>query len=155
MTSAVCPSTAEARFRALWETVKLGFGSSRGVVVATLRQAFNRLRKMALAYPETREDLPWGESAIKVKGKTFVFMRVDKTGMGLSVKLPRSREFALEYPFTKPTAYGLGKAGWVSASFSASDAPPLDILEAWIDESFHAIAPKKLSASVSATKPSR
>jgi predicted DNA-binding protein (MmcQ/YjbR family) len=116
--------------------------------MATLKQAFDRLRKCALAYPETREDHPWGESAIKVKGKTFVFMGVDKVRLGLSVKLPRSREFALEYPFTKPTAYGLGKSGWVSAEFAAKDTVPLDILEAWIDESFHAVAPKKVSAGV-------
>jgi predicted DNA-binding protein (MmcQ/YjbR family) len=116
--------------------------------MATLKQSFDRLRKHALAYPETREDHPWGESAIKVKGKTFVFMGVDKERLGLSLKLPHSREFALEYPFTKPTAYGLGKSGWVSAEFAAKDKVPLDVLEAWIDESFHAIAPKKVAAGV-------
>jgi predicted DNA-binding protein (MmcQ/YjbR family) len=121
-------------------------------VMATLKQCFARLRAKALAYPETREDHPWGESAIKVKGKTFVFMRVDKESMGLSVKLPHSREFALEYPFTRPTPYGLGKSGWVTANFSAKDEPPLDILEAWIDESFFAIAPKKVSAAVAMKK---
>lgn len=120
--------------------------------MAGLKQAFNQLRTKALAYPETREDHPWGESAIKVKGKTFVFMRVDKTSMGLSLKLPRSREFALEYSFTRPTSYGLGKSGWVTAEFTSKENPPLDILEAWIEESFHAIAPKKLSATLSGAK---
>ena len=123
--------------------------------MATLRQAFNRLRAKALAYPEKREDLPWGESAIKVKGKTFVFMRVDKQMLHLSVKLPQSREFALEYPFTKPTAYGLGKAGWVTAEFTSQQSPPLDVLEAWIEESFHAIAPKKVTAAFGAKKSRR
>jgi len=112
--------------------------------MATLKQAFARLRAHALSYPETREDLPWGESALKVKDKTFVFMRVDAKELHLSVKLPLSREFALEYPFTKPTAYGLGKAGWVTAGFMAKEKPPIDILEAWIDESYRAIAPKKV-----------
>ncbi|HTQ13135.1 MAG TPA: MmcQ/YjbR family DNA-binding protein [Rhizomicrobium sp.] len=96
------------------------------------------LRKFALAYPETREDRPWGEYAIKVRGKTFVFLGQE----GMSVKLPQSREFALEYPFTKPTPYGLGKSGWVSAQFEKA---PIDVLKAWIDESFRAIAPKKLT----------
>jgi predicted DNA-binding protein (MmcQ/YjbR family) len=118
--------------------------------MATLKQAFTRLRARALSYPETREDLPWGESALKVKGKTFVFMRADASELHLSVKLPRSREFALEYPFTKPTAYGLGKAGWVTAGFTAKEKPPLDILEAWIDESYRAIAPKKVVAELDA-----
>ncbi len=116
--------------------------------MATLKQIFARLRAKALAYPETREDLPWGESAIKVKGKTFVFMRVDKKTLHLSIKLPHSKEFALEYPFTRPTPYGLGKSGWVTAEFAAKDKPPLDVLEAWIDESFFAIAPKKVSAAM-------
>jgi predicted DNA-binding protein (MmcQ/YjbR family) len=112
--------------------------------MATLKQAFGKLRAFALAFPETHEDHPWGESAIKVKGKTFVFMGVDKERLGLSLKLPRSREFALDYPFTRPTSYGLGKSGWITAEFGVKDKPPLDVLEFWINESFHAIAPKKL-----------
>ena len=120
--------------------------------MTTLKQAFNRLRARALCYPETHEDHPWGESAIKVKGKTFVFMGVDKERLGLSLKLPYSREFALEYPFTKPTPYGLGKSGWVTAEFAAKEKPPLDILEAWIEESFRAIAPKKLVATLAKKK---
>ena len=32
------------------------------------------LRKHALSYPEAYEEFPWGERAIKVKGKVFVFM---------------------------------------------------------------------------------
>ena len=123
--------------------------------MTTLKQAFDRLRKHALSYPETREDLPWGESALKVKGKTFVFMWHQPGELRLSVKLPQSREFALEYPFTKPTAYGLGKAGWVSAELTTKDKPPLDILEAWIDESFRAIAPKRLLKEMEAGSASR
>lgn len=111
-------------------------------------KAFRELRTLALRYPETREDLPWGESAIKVKGKTFVFMRADKSSLGLSVKLPVRGQFALEYPFAKPTPYGLGKSGWVSFNFSGKDKPPMDMLTAWIDESFRAIAPKKIVAAL-------
>lgn len=119
--------------------------------MTALKKAFEHVRQFALSYPETREDHPWGESAIKVKGKTFVFMGLTDERFGLSVKLPRSREFALDYPFTEPTHYGLGKSGWVSASFVGKDAPPLDVLRAWIDESFRAIAPKKLVATMAVT----
>jgi predicted DNA-binding protein (MmcQ/YjbR family) len=108
------------------------------------RRAFQHLRAFALSLPETREEFPWGESAIKVRGKTFLFMRDSDDGLSLSVKLPQSREFALEYPFTAPARYGLGKSGWVTAKFSRKDKPPLDVLEAWIGESHRAIAPKKL-----------
>jgi predicted DNA-binding protein (MmcQ/YjbR family) len=110
--------------------------------------AFETLRAAALALPEAAEEFPWGECAVKVRGKTFLFTRNDATGLHLSMKLPQSREFALEYPFTTPTGYGLGRAGWVSASFAPGDAPPLDVLEAWIRESYRAVAPKKLSAGL-------
>jgi predicted DNA-binding protein (MmcQ/YjbR family) len=108
------------------------------------QSAFARLLKFALSFPEAHEDHPWGDTLIKVRGKTFVFMGESEGGFGLSVKLPQSKEFALEYPFTKPTGYGLGKSGWVSAEFKRSETPPLDVLKAWIAESYRAIAPKAL-----------
>ena len=87
----------------------------------------------------------------KVNGKVFVFLGLDPVPggeMGLSVKLPASAEEALELPFTAPTGYGLGKSGWVTAKFGERDAPPIGILEAWIRESYSAIAPKKLVAEL-------
>ena len=117
--------------------------------MATLKQILEKLRVFALRYPETHEDHPWGENVFKVKGKIFVIANVTKEGLHVTVKLPHSREFALEcHPFTKPTGYGLGKSGWITAEFGTKDKPPLDILEAWIDESFRAIAPKKLAATL-------
>ena len=101
---------------------------------------FVRLKAFALTFPEATEDHPWGETAIKVRGKMFVFMGKQ----GLSVKLPNSCEFALNYPFTRPTSYGLGKSRWVSARFAPDDDIPLDVLRAWIGESYRAVAPKKL-----------
>ena len=41
--------------------------------LVTLEQV---LRDRALAYPDATEDFPWGERAIKVRGKTFLFMRL-------------------------------------------------------------------------------
>jgi predicted DNA-binding protein (MmcQ/YjbR family) len=110
-----------------------------------------RLRTFALSFPETAESHPWGETAIKVKGKTFLFMRSDETLLSLSVKLPRSREFALDRDFTEPTHYGLGSKGWVSAKFAGTDKPPVDLLEAWIAESYRAIAPKRVVAALDKT----
>jgi predicted DNA-binding protein (MmcQ/YjbR family) len=109
---------------------------------------FDQLKAFALAYPEAWEDHPWGETVIKVRAKIFLFLHLDGEGLRLSVKLTRSREFALEYPFTSPTGYGLGRSGWVTASFAPRQAPPLDVLQAWIEESYRAIAPKKLSAAL-------
>jgi predicted DNA-binding protein (MmcQ/YjbR family) len=122
---------------------------------APIAVAFTALRKQALSFPETREDHPWGHTAIKVRGKAFIFMSQEEGGLSLSLKLPQSREFALEYPFTAPTGYGLGKSGWVTASFGAKAKPPLDVLAFWLAESYRAIAPKKLLATITQTeKPS-
>jgi len=116
---------------------------------SVLRILARELRDYAMTFPGATEDFPWGERVAKVNGKVFVFLGCEPANgpageMGLSVKLPVSCEEALELPFTKPTAYGLGKAGWVSASFGAKDAPPAEILKAWIHESYRAVAPKKL-----------
>jgi len=110
--------------------------------------AADALRERALEYPETEEHFPWGERAIKVKGKVFLFLRADKTGLGLSLKLPLSGPDALREDFAEPTGYGLGKSGWVSFRFAPTVTPPTARLLAWLDESFRAVAPKTLVASL-------
>ena len=57
---------------------------------------------------------------------------------------------ALGLPFASPTGYGLGKAGWVTARFGKGEKAPVDLLRSWIDESYRAVAPKKLVAALSA-----
>lgn len=120
---------------------------------AALQKQIEVLRKRALGYPETREDYPWGHSAFKVKDKAFVFLHADAEGCSLSVKLPESNALALQLPFAEPTGYGLGKSGWVSASFKAKDKLPLGMLADWIDESFRAVAPKRLLAKTQTAAP--
>ena len=112
-----------------------------------MKQAKAALRAFALGYPGAREEFPWGERVIKVGKKVFVFLGMpDGDELGLSVKLPESGPMALLLPFAKPTGYGLGKSGWVSAHFAASDDPPLGMLREWIDESYRAVAPKTMAA---------
>ena len=96
----------------------------------------------AKSYPEAHVDHPWGETVVKIRKKIFVFLGMGTGGVGLSVKLPQSLHDALELPFCKPTGYGLGKAGWVSARFEEKDDVPLGLLESWIEESYRAVAPK-------------
>jgi predicted DNA-binding protein (MmcQ/YjbR family) len=115
-----------------------------------------RLRKMAMSLPEVREDHPWGHSAFKVGKKAFLFMASENGGLSLSVKLPQSGLLALSLSFAQPTGYGLGKSGWVTASFTPKQSPPLPVLERWVEESYRTIAPKKLVARLEgAVKPSR
>lgn len=107
------------------------------------------LRAFALAYPEAVEEFPWGERVIKVRKKVFLFLGRADGGLSLSVKLPASSLMALSLPFASPTGYGLGKSGWVTAEFASRTRPPIDLLRRWIDESYRAVAPKKLAASLS------
>ena len=80
--------------------------------------------------------------------KIFVFLGKPDTGFGIGVKLPITGKEALELPFTEPSHYGLWKHGWVSASFAPGEAPPLDLLFRWIEESYRAVAQKKLVAQL-------
>lgn len=106
------------------------------------------LRDIAMAYPEAHEDFPWGERAIKIKGKVFVFLHASAEQLSLTTKLPASSEMALLLPNVSPTGYGLGKSGWVTAKFGPHDEAPLEMLREWVDESFRAVAPKKLVAAM-------
>jgi predicted DNA-binding protein (MmcQ/YjbR family) len=113
--------------------------------MTTPKTALASLRKRALSYPEAVEDHPWGDDVIKVKGKIFVilFAGVDG-GFGMSAKLPETHELALTLKYTRPTPYGLGKAGWVTAELATGRRIPVDLLTDWIDESYRAVAPKAL-----------
>ena len=118
----------------------------------TLESLELELRDYAMTFPEATEDHPWGHRAIKVKGKSFLFLggEKDKAELSLSLKLPSSRDVALDLPFAEPTGYGLGKSGWVSARFAKPAEVPLDLLKGWIEESYRAIAPKKLVKTLGA-----
>ena len=114
-------------------------------------EILRELRAFGLAYPGAHLKSPWpGHLDLAVKDKTFTYLSVEGEPLGISCKLPRSSEVALMLPFCKPTPYGLGKSGWVSATFDDPRAIDVDMLRAWIDESYRAQAPKKLAASLGA-----
>src|SRR5438477_6204662 len=109
-----------------------------------LKSAESALHKAALAYQQATEDFPWGHRAFMVKGKMFLILSFDKDVFNVTMKLPVTGKQALQLPFAEPTGYGLGKSGWVTASFGPKDKVPVELLEDWMDESYRAIAPKKL-----------
>ena len=116
------------------------------------------LRKKGLSYPGAELKSPWpGHKDLAVKGKTFAFLTVEGEPFRVSCKLPESGNAALMLPFVEPTGYGLGKSGWVTARFDEGKTPPLDLLAEWIDESYRAVAPKKLVAELGTgtAKPAR
>jgi predicted DNA-binding protein (MmcQ/YjbR family) len=114
----------------------------------TRSAAYDAVRAVALRFPDAHEEFPWGHAAIKVRGRIFVTLSVHEGRFRMSVKLPRSRFEALLLPFTEPTHYGMGKHGWVTASLPAGDPAPLALLAGWVDESYRAIAPKRLVATL-------
>ena len=110
------------------------------------------LRAFGLAYPGAHTKSPWpGHLDLAVKDKTFAYLSLEGEPLGISCKLPQTSSVALMLPFCKPTAYGLGKSGWVSANFS-EDTPDVEMLKAWIDESYRAQAPKTLVKQLSTPK---
>jgi predicted DNA-binding protein (MmcQ/YjbR family) len=104
-----------------------------------------KLKAYGLAYPEAHSKSPWPDhDDLAVRNKTFAYLGQAGQPLSVSCKLPATGQMALTLPFTSPTGYGLGKSGWVTATFGAKDEPPLDLLKDWIDESYRAQAPKAL-----------
>lgn len=113
--------------------------------------ALERLREFGLRYPGAHTKSPWpGHLDLAVNDKTFAYLSIAGEPLKISCKLPRSSDAALGLPFTTPTAYGLGKSGWVTANFPDGASVPVELLEEWIDESYRAQAPKRLSAKLPA-----
>ena len=94
-------------------------------------------------------------SIIKVNNKVFLLLHLPDDSLHVTVKLPVSGLLALSLPFASPTGYGLGKSGWVTATFGPREQPPIEVLRQWIDESYRAVAPKKLVAGLAVQRPVR
>jgi predicted DNA-binding protein (MmcQ/YjbR family) len=111
-------------------------------------EGLERLREFGLRYPGAHTKSPWpGHLDLAVRDKTFAYLSVAGEPVKVSCKLPRSAELALSFPFATPTEYGLGKSGWVTARFPDGAPLPEELLQQWIDESYRAQAPKRLSAA--------
>jgi predicted DNA-binding protein (MmcQ/YjbR family) len=105
----------------------------------------------ALTFPGAYAEHPWGQTVIKVKRKVFLFVNgaiAPEDGVSLSVKLPQSGADVFELPLAEPMGYGMGKHRWVTLLIMRDDQLPLQLLEAWIDESYRAVAPKRLLAQL-------
>ena len=110
----------------------------------TPKRSESALLDYALSFPGATEEWPWDERVIKVNGKIFVFLGFVATTLRVGVKLPVSSEMALTLPFVEKMGYGLGKSGWVTARFEKGETPPINLLKGWIEQSYRAVAPKKL-----------
>jgi predicted DNA-binding protein (MmcQ/YjbR family) len=113
------------------------------------RSPIDELRAFSLGYPGAHIKSPWpGHLDVAVRDKTFAYLSAPGEPMSVSCKLPHTAMTALLLSFVSPTAYGLGKSGWVTATFADGDEVPVALLKEWIDESYRAQAPKKLAAEL-------
>src|SRR5215216_1491964 len=120
-----------------------------------IRRPRDHAQAYALTFPGAYADHPWGQTVIKVKRKVFLFVNgaiAPEDGVSLSVKLPHSGADVLEIPLAEPMGYGMGKHGWVTVLIMRDDWLPLRLLETWIDESYRAVAPKRLLNELDAVR---
>ena len=113
-------------------------------------QLRKRLLDYALGLPEAYIDHPWGEDVVKVHKKVVAFFGMpeatEQYPPGMTVKLPESLSLALAQTGVELSGYNLGKSGWVTVRFNPDI--PFEMLREWIDESYAAVAPKRLGASL-------
>ena len=121
-------------------------------MVLDLESARAELTRFAMTFPEAETKAPWPDhSDAVVRGKTFMYLNAPGLpDLKISCKLPFTSASALELSGVSPTGWGLGKSGWVTAEYQPGDEIPLELLKAWIDESYRAQAPKKLVALIGA-----
>ena len=108
----------------------------------------DRVRALALSWPETYEDEPWGHPVFKVAdNRMFATMsETDDGGVRMSLKLtPEEREIALELPYVAKAAY-VGRYGWVTVT--VSDEETLEAALEWLRESYWLRAPARLRSAV-------
>jgi predicted DNA-binding protein (MmcQ/YjbR family) len=106
-----------------------------------------RIRRLALSFPQTYEDEPWGSPAFKVaNNKLFALMWEDDPALHVTLKLtPEERELALMLPFVRPARY-VGRYGWVTVA--VVDEESLEAALEWVRESYWLKAPAELRSAV-------
>ena len=98
-----------------------------------------------MRYPEAEEGIACKGTAIecsvfKAKKKSFLFVGAREIRLKLKESLPEAARLASK----EPARYEAGSQGWIKVKLDTNEAPPLDLLEQWIDESYRTIAGKRL-----------
>ena len=107
------------------------------------------LRALALSFPETYEDSPWGHPAFKVAdNKLFATMSVSEDAVTVTVKLTQEeREIAFLLPYVRRASH-VGRYGWITAT--VTDEESLAAALEWLRESYWLKAPARLRSAVEA-----
>jgi predicted DNA-binding protein (MmcQ/YjbR family) len=107
------------------------------------------LRAVALRYPGAEEAVSCAGTALesasfKARGKAFLFIgKAD-----VKVKLRDSLAEAAELQAAQPGRIRVGAHGWTVVAYGPDRPLPVALLERWIDESFRAVADKRLVAEL-------
>ena len=109
--------------------------------------AADRIRELALSWPETYEDEPWGHPVFKVgANRMFAGMGGGDGAVRRTVKpTAEEREIALLLPYVAVAQY-VGRYGWVTAT--VTDEESLEAALEWLRESYWLNAPARLQAAV-------
>ena len=103
------------------------------------------LRQFALAFPQAREDHPFGPESHVFKvggGSTMFAILSDGPPVSVTLKLTREeRQVALELPFVSEARY-VGRYGWVTAR--VEDEHCLEAALEWMRESYWLKAPAEV-----------
>ena len=110
----------------------------------------DRIRELALSFPEAYEDEPWGHPVFKVgRNRMFGSMSSQADPLTLTVKLTaEEREVASLLPHVSRARY-VGRYGWVTAE--VTDEESLENALEWLRESYWLNAPARLRGAVEET----
>jgi len=98
------------------------------------------IRELALSFPQTYEDAPWGFPVFKVgANKLFAMLLEDGDRVELTVKLTaEERQIAELLPWVRSASH-IGRYGWVTAA--VTDEETLAAALEWLRESYWLKAP--------------
>jgi predicted DNA-binding protein (MmcQ/YjbR family) len=98
------------------------------------------IRELALSFPQTYEDSPWGFPVFKVgANKLFALLIEEGERVELTVKLTtEERQIAELLPWVRPASH-IGRYGWVTAE--VTDEETLAAALEWLRESYWLKAP--------------
>ncbi len=106
--------------------------------------AVAKLQKFAMKYPDAASTPSCNNIAVKSGGKAFVYLGERDDSYNVRLKLSSSLDQAGKLAAKQPDVYEVSNIGWVLVKCDSGTALPAGLLDSWIDESFHLLAPKKL-----------
>ena len=100
----------------------------------------DRIRALALSFPKTYEDAPWGFPVFKVgANRLFAWMTESAGCVEVTLKLTaEEREIAELLPWVRRASH-VGRYGWVTAEVTSDET--LEATLEWVRESYWLKAP--------------